>query len=341
MIKCNQFFLSVCVVAITSLGVSTVFARGGDMVNNGGGIAEKNVLYAYEKLDKYIQLCLKSEACKLNDQQKTVLVQILSNMPKEKAGPQLFFASEKKSPGTFIIDGLVRVAKTGHEIGSPIYINSDLLYSKNETGAYDPVSIPEAVAILVHEMGHHYGNYTHEELDLIGVRASMMLQQKFISTPLIPWTSEISASVFNPNLVSSFPEVLLNVGDDVIDISRMFEETAMCYAITIPIPILPLPDLELLNKKPAGSLFHNVHWDKLSEKGDVLNVRIIGNVSNNCVYKTDIGIRNNDYKMMIGFTANKVNGKWVIAKNSVAMNQYREPWYKIIKLPFDPLNKFM
>ncbi|MDG0815174.1 hypothetical protein [Bdellovibrio svalbardensis] len=341
MIKLNQFVLSACLMAIASFSTSAAFARGGDMVNNGGGIAEKNVFYAYEKLDKYILICLNSDACKLNERQKIVLRQILATLPREKSMQQLFFSSEKKMPGTYIIDGLVRVAKTGSEVGSPIYINSDLLYSRNEANSYDPVTIPEAVAILIHEMGHHQGSYSHEELDLIGVRASMLLQQKFISTPLIPWTSEISANVLNPNVVSSFPEVLLNIGDDVLDISRMYEETAMCYAITIPIPILPLPDLELLNKKPAGSLFHNVHWDKFSEKGDTLTVRIIGNVSNNCVYKTDIGIRNNDYKMAIGFTANKINGKWVLDRTSVEMNQYREPWYKLIKLPINPLHTLM
>lgn len=320
--------------ALLSAASITAFARrGGDMVNNGGGLSEKNVLYAYEKLDKYIELCLKTPACKLSSSQRSILGQILTGLPEERKTQQLFFASESKSPGFFIIDGLVRVAKTGSTVGSPIYINSDLLYSKNEADQYDPTSIPEATAILIHEMGHHYGNYSHEELDLIGVRVSMLMQQKFISTPLIPWTAEVSVSVFNPDLISSFPEVLLNVGDDVIDISRMYAETAMCYEITIPIPILPIPDLQLLSKKPAGSLLHNVHWDKLTEKNDTLRVNVIGNISNNCVYKMDVGIRNNDYKVSIGFVANKKNGKWVIDNNSVQMNQYRDPWYKIIRLP--------
>lgn len=340
MIQLNRLFLSACFLILSGFLNSQAIALGGDMVNNGGGLAEKNVLFAYDKLDKYIQICLNSDSCKLNSSQKDLLSQILTSLPLEKQNQkQISFSSEKKNPGTFIIDGLVRVAKTGSNIGSPIYINSDLLYSKNEVNSYVPVSIPEAVAILLHEFGHHYGNYSHEELDLIGVRVSMLLQQKIISTPLVPWTSDISVNVFNLNLTTSFPEVLLNVGNDVIDISSLYEKVALCYAITIPIPILPFPDIQLLSKKPVGSLFHNVHWDKFKEEshGNVLRMRVVGNISNNCLYKVDIGaLRINDYKMSIEFIAYKVNDKWVVDKKSIKINQFREPWYKIIRLPLSP-----
>lgn len=339
MMKLNSFIVSL--IVSLAAGSANAILRGGDLVNNGGGIAEKNVIYAYEKLDKYIQICVKSDSCKLTERQRGLLQQIFENMPHEKAGKQLFFASEGKAPGTFIIDDLVRVAKTGSTVGSPIYINSDLLYTKSEAEGYDPVSIPEAVAILVHEMGHHYGNYTHEELDLLGVRVSLLLQQKFISTPLIPWNSEISATVFNPNLTSAFPEVLLNIGDDVVDISAEYKDAVACVGLTVPIPILPIPDLELMNKKPVASILHNVHWSKFKEKDNELSVMITGNVSNNCVYKTNIWIRNNDSKINISFRMVKsASGKWVYVKQSLDVDQYKDPWWKIIRLPLNPLNSF-
>ncbi|MGZ3775411.1 MAG: hypothetical protein ACXVCY_08070 [Pseudobdellovibrionaceae bacterium] len=339
MIHFNRLFLS-CLLCLTPLISFKSFAVGGDMVNNGGGIAEKNILIAYDRLGKYIQLCLNSDLCKLNGSQKNILRDILTHLSQEKQNQQqIQFASEVKKPGTFIIDGLIRVAKTGSSIGSMIYINSDLLYSKNEVNSYDPVSIPEAAAILIHELGHHYGQFTHEELDLIGIRVSLMLQHSFISTPLVPWTSDVSLNVFNQNLTSSFPDVLLSVGDDVVDISDLYAKEALCYAITIPIPILPLPDIQLLSKKPVGSLFHNVHWDKFKEdsSGNVLKMKVLGNVSNNCLYKVDIGaLRVNDYKMSIEFTAYKVNANWIVDKQSIKLNQFQEPWYKIIKLPVNP-----
>ena len=131
--KLNQLFIS----AVISFASMTSFA--GTFVNNGGGIAEKNILYAYEKLDTYLQLCLNSNTCKLTADQGSLLLQIYRALPQERQTKQLFFGSEKKNPGSFMIDGNVRVARTGDEIGSPIYINSDLLYTKGDGDSYDPV----------------------------------------------------------------------------------------------------------------------------------------------------------------------------------------------------------
>jgi hypothetical protein len=330
MIRILSLFLS----SILLLSSLSSWAGGGGFVNNGGGLAEKNILYAYEKIETYVQLCLQSDSCKLTPSQRIILSSILQSLPQEKVAQQIIFGSERVDPGSFMIDGNVRVARTGDAIGSPIYINSDLLYSKNETGSYDSVTIPEAVAILVHEFGHHQGAHSHEELDFIGVRVSLQLQQKFISTPLVPWAaSEISASVLNPGSVSSFPQVLLSVGDDVLDVSQIYAKAVHCEVFTLPIPILPIPDLELVTKTPTGSLFHNVHWEKIKDKGTYLNVKITGNVSNTCQYKKDIGIRNNNFQLSIGFIINKVANRWVLDATSVTMNQFKDPWWKIIRLP--------
>lgn len=330
MIKLSNFIVS----SLLTFASLNTWAGGGDFVNNGGGLAEKNVLYAYAKIESYLQICLQSDACKLNFSQKAVLQQIYNGLPLEKKSPQLLFGSERATPGSFMIDGNVRVAKTGSAVGSPIYINTDLLYTKCLNGGYDPVSIPEAVAILIHEFGHHYGNYSHEELDLIGVRVSLMLQQNFISTPLIPWArSQISATVFNPDLLTSFPQVLLNVGDDVVDISRMYADNVHCEVFTLPIPILPIPDLELITKTPAGSLFHNIHWEKIKDQGPYYSVKITGNVSNNCKYKQNVGIRNNNYQMTISFRINKIGDSLKIDKSSISLDQFKDPWWKILKLP--------
>lgn len=326
--KLSQLVLS----TIVSLASVTSFA--GTFVNNGGGIAEKNILYAYEKLDTYLQLCINSNACKLTTEQGGLLLQIYRALPRERQTKQIFFGSERNAPGSFMIDGNVRVARTGDEIGSPIYINADLLYTKGEGDSYDPVSIPEAVAILVHELGHHQGYHSHEELDLLGVRVSLLLQQKFISTPLIPWSpNEISASVLNTNLLNGFPQVLLSVGDEVLDVSSIYAREVHCEVFTIPVPILPIPDLELITRTPRGSLFHNLHWEKIKDKGDYLTVQITGNVSNNCEYKNSVGIRNNNFQLTVSFRINKVGNKWVTDKNSISMNQFKDPWWKLIKLP--------
>ncbi|MBO9667555.1 MAG: hypothetical protein J7501_12170 [Bdellovibrio sp.] len=323
--------------AVVVVSASGAFAWGGDVVNNGGGIAEKNVIYAYEKLDKYLKTCLKSDLCKLNSQQRYMLAQISGGLNQEYKSNQLRFASESRTPGFFMIDGLVRVAKTGNAIGSAIYINSDLLYTKTESGEYEAMTIPEAVAVLIHELGHHYSNASHEELDLLGVRVSLMLQLKVSTTPLIPWSSAISANVISGLSLNDYPEVILNVGESMIDISKQYADVVMCHRMAIPIPILPIPDIELGARKPAGSMLYNVHWDKLEENNGKMKVRMEANVSNNCIYRTNVGIRNNDYKLSISFTANQIMGKWVYDPTSLVINQYRDPWYKIIKLSLNPL----
>lgn len=305
------FLVSLTTAAAWGLG-------GGDFVNNGGGLSEKNVLYAYEKIGDYLQMCLSTDICKLNEAQKNILQKIANGLSEEKRNfQQLQFGSEKKTPGSFMIDGLVRVARTGDTVGSPIFINVDMLYTKSADD-YDPTSIPEAVAILVHEFGHHHGAYGHEELDLLGIRVSMALQKKLVSTPLVPWAPhEISATVYNADLKFSFPQVLLNVGKTIVDVSDLYKKTIRCGGFLLP-----------SSKTPVGSLFHNIHWEKIKDKEDTLDVKIIGNVSNTCEYKNDIGIRNNDFQLSIQFRINKKDGTWEIDQKTIKMDQFRSSWLK-------------
>lgn len=311
------------------------WSRGGDFVNNGGGLAEKNILYAFEKMDVFIQNCLSSPRCRVNEPQKNILKKILAGIAQEKKSTQIIVASETKTPGQFMIDGLVRVAKTGNTVGTPIYVNSDLLYTKNVSGGYDAITIPEAVAILIHELGHHYGKESHSELDLVGVNVSVFLQQKLILTPMIPWAGDISASVFNPDFNQSYPEILLNVGSDSINLSSMYRQAVECFGVTIPIIILPLPDLQLMSSQPLGSLLHNIHWESFEEADGWIWIKMIGNISNRCQYNNDVGLRNNDYKLAIEFAVQKNEDSWIFVQNSASMSQYRDPWYKWIRLPLD------
>lgn len=325
----NLFLISLIFVCLSGWG------RGGDLVNNGGGVSEKNILYAYDNLEKFILLCISSEACQLNPSEKSILDQIVQGLPHEKkTQSQITFGSEKKTPGEFILDGNVRVAKTGSTIGSPIYINSDLLYSKNKAGEFEPISIPEAAAILIHELGHHYGPYEHGELDLIGVRVSLLIQKQFISTPMLPWSSEISASVFNRDLENSFPLVILYVGESVVDISAAYAKIVRCNILSLPIPISPIPDIPILTKAPIGSLLHNLHWKKTVDKGSYLDVEIQGSISNNCNFRNDFKLRNNDYQLAIKFRVNKIKNQWwAYDPASLQVEQFKDSWWKIIKLP--------
>ncbi len=320
-------------VAMLIMIYHTTWAKGGDLVNNGGGLAEKNVIYAYEKLGSYLKLCLDSETCKLNSSQKILLQKILKGLAEEKASQQLSFVSEQKQPGFFLLDGNIRIAKTGSEIGSKIFVNIDMLYTKNKSGLYDACTIPEATAILVHELGHHYGDYTHDELDFLGVRVSLLLQSKMLSTPLVPWKSDISLDVFNRDEVGQFPEVLLYVGNDVIDLSSFYQNAVICEGFKVPIPVLPIPDIPLVTSAAKGSIFHNLHWEKIKDRDTRLDIQITGNVSNRCKSKSSTEIRNNSSQLTIKFKVNKMDQSWVYDASSLTMRQFEDPWWKIIKIP--------
>lgn len=320
-------------LSILFLFATHAFA-GGDLVNNGGGLAEKNVYYAYKNLETYIRSCFESPFCKITEDQKLILTKISEAMPKEQSNVnQIVFTSEAKNPGTFILDGQVRIAKTGDLVSSPIYFNTDLIYSKDKLGHFQAMTIPEAVAVLIHEMGHHHGHFSHEELDLLGVTVSLYLQRTLISTPMIPWESDISATVYNPSNVTAFPELLLYVGNDIIDLSKMYRQTVQCNVLSLPVPILPVPDIVLIKEAPMGSTLSNVHWQKIKDRDNTMDIEIAGNISNMCRLKSEERILNNSFKFSLKFKIRKKQNVWVYQSGSADMKQVSSAWYKFIKLP--------
>jgi len=305
---------------------------GGDLVNNGGGFAEKNIQFAYQRLGTYIQMCLTSEFCKIDGTQKQILNQIAAGLKDEQSVPgQLQFLSEKSKPGTFILNGEVKVAKTGSKVGSPIIVNVDLLYTKNSMGIYIPTSLPEAVAILIHELGHHYGNYSHTDLDLLGVRVAMLLENNIYNTPLIPWSQLISASFINTGSEDAFPDIIIYVQDQAIDISDKYRNAVFCPEFSIPIPILPIPDIPVKTGRPKGSIVHNVHWDKFDiKKENHVRLSISGDLSHKCKDKS-VSFRSQDYRLKIDFNITKgEDGRWTLDQG-LTVTQHRDPWWKIIK----------
>ncbi len=309
------------ILLISIILITSIANAGGDLINNGGGIAEKNVLYAYQKLDSYIKLCLSSEMCKVNNLQRSILEKINQGLAQERRNlDQIQFSSEKTNPGFFIIDGEVKVAKTGRQIGSPIFINTDLLYARNELGFFIPLSISECVAILVHELGHHYGDFAHTDLDLTGVRVALMLQQKTYSTPLLPWSEQISAVVINRDVDTSYPDILLYVEDQAFDLSQQFKDSVFCPKFFIPIPFLP--DVPLSTKKPVSTLAHNVHWNKLATNGATSLLSIRADLAHNCKDANNNGVRSQDFLVKIDFFVTMGPlGKWTLDNNSIKIEQ--------------------
>ncbi|MFN8944155.1 MAG: hypothetical protein ACK5WZ_05985 [Pseudobdellovibrionaceae bacterium] len=324
-----------CLTLSLQITLAAKTFAGGDFVGNGGGIAEKNFLFALGNIEKYMQLCLELKACRLDYAQQNLLALMIEAMPQEKKQEQvLIFISEKKAPGTFFLDNEVKVAKTGSTIGSPIFINTDLIYSQNSFGAYEAVSISEALAILIHEFGHHVTQTSHEQLDLLGVKVAAFIQNQIQHSPALPWNPSVSASVISFKQKNTFPQILLNVGNDVLDISQEFLNSVYCSSVNIPIPILPVPDISLGNTRPLGAVYHNVHWDSFGDESGG-SYQLTGNLTKFCENES-LFVFDNSFKAIISFKAsiNPNSQQLELDKNTVKIRQEYKPWYKLIKLPF-------
>lgn len=312
------------------------FGFGGDDVGNGGGLAEKNMLVAYHHLEFYSRICLDIDSCRLTRKERRVLADILAILPKanRSGDTPLVFGSEKANPGQFIIDGELKIARTGSKPGTKIYINTDLLYSFNQMGQLEPMSVAQAVAVLIHEFGHHVSQMSHQDLDLLGVKVSLMLQNRIQLTPVLPFNPWISAMVVQGPKAESFPQILLTVGDEIWDLSDAFKASVFCPVLNIAIPILPFPDLQLGRKEPLGVNYHNVHWTKSSTDESGGDFRIEGNLSHVCPSGTSKLALVNSFKVRIDFNVENEKGQLRLKNPSVRVTQTYEPWYKLLFFNF-------
>ncbi len=318
----------------------TVSIKAADEVNNGGGIGEKNVIYAYNNFLQLSGICLHSPLCHLSKYEQNLLERIYKAYPQEKANPnQLIFMSERHHPGWFIIDGEIKIAKTGNKVGDPIYINTDLLHLKNQHGRVTPLSIPQAISLFVHEFGHHHGEYDHIRLDLLGNKVSMMLQQNIHVAQVLPHDDSVKVLVINEHNTHSFPQVLIYVQDEFINASKVFKKSLKCPLLPLISSFPNIPGATLSRGKPKGATYHNLYWLKLKKyRGKVYKLTLKGNVAMYCKKNASLNDYSDNYKTLLSF---KVKGnrraepvEWKYKPRSLSAKQVYEPWWGIIKLPF-------
>jgi hypothetical protein len=244
----------------------------GTEVNNAGGTAEQNVLYAYNNLDRFIGLCLASPLCDLNASQKVKLEKIAKVLPEEIRTPdQIQFKSEKENPGLFMVDGAPRAALTGSTVGSPIFINRDLIYFTGNNREIEAIDIPTAAGILVHEMGHHVpGTDDHVLLDNLGAKVKTLLLQRshtvYLHSTIDRETSlKATAFTFNDPIYIQRSNLLVESGDDVlIDVTGAIDRTIQEAKICAKYGKLSIPGFKIKSlfwtryRKPYDSSHHSV-----------------------------------------------------------------------------------
>ena len=145
-----------------------------------------------------------------------------------------------------MIDGQLRIAKTGDWVGSPIFLNLDLMYLKGANGQVQPLSFPDAVAILVHEMGHHHGVKDHQALDVLGAKVESLLHGHIQEVDLGRGIGrKITATSIDFDSDKSYTQVLVTDGLQILDFSDVVKQKLLC------------PDTK---QPPAGVEITNLHW---------------------------------------------------------------------------------
>ena len=232
----------------------------GDQVGSGGGIAEKNVVFAYNNLDKYIALCVESDACRLTSEEKNLLSVIGRDLPGEGTADRLIaFKSGREEPGFFVIDGQIKIAKTGETVGSQIFVNLDLLYTKSPDGNIVPLPLSSAVAMLVHELGHHHGEKDHLKLDLLGSKVERMLLGHTQKIEMAPYHRDLFALAIDFDAKPSFSQLVFGDSTNLIDLSGRLAKELSCAMID--------PSYKLV-----GFYLYNLHWGYVEPTNSVSRI---------------------------------------------------------------------
>lgn len=113
--------------------------------------------------------------CGLDTNLLAVTAKLISN-EFEKNPPKIEYASGSNK---FMIDGALRVAKTGNTWGVPVIFNEDLLTRETNPGNFQALDFFEIFGILAHEYGHHQETFLkdygmdfleHQELDEMAMK---------------------------------------------------------------------------------------------------------------------------------------------------------------------------
>ena len=188
------------------------FSRGGDIIGNGGGIAESNFVHAYARIYKLIDNCLSSNYCTRNEKDFYDLLNIREASANNIRNiDRLIFSSPDKMPEIFYTHDadVVRLAVTGLKATDPIYVNLDLLYTKKNGKEFPALSYGEIVAILIHEMGHNVGIKDHTHLDFLGSLVRDFMEQRFFSEQYHVGNNT-NSTVFDINLMNFSDEMKIS-----------------------------------------------------------------------------------------------------------------------------------
>lgn len=181
--------------------------------------------------------------CDITDNSESAVVKWISNEISKKGPSPLYYDNNNAN---FDIDGAIRIAKTGRVWGSPITFNENLLAIEESPGQYKAIGFWEALAILIHEMGHHQDQMlltvglpflNHEDLDIIAAKVVDYLKSRTRTLSLFKdFTPGITEDTFvyiidyewYNGIRNLYSYIYLDNGKEVEDISRKVTDSLGC-----------------------------------------------------------------------------------------------------------------
>lgn len=212
---------------------------GGDIIGNGGGIAEQDFRFAFRRVSTVIGACLESPFCPISDTEIALLSKIKKISETNSTNKdRLIFLSESEYPGFFrdSNDSQIRIAKTASLLGAPIFVNLDMLYGSGQS----ILSFPAIISVLVHELGHQAKVKSHSVLDELGTRLREFLLKDTSSIEQMVVTETLKVSYYNLQEANRFSEMmfhykkeLYSLKDELIRETTCDEEGAVAIGFKI------------------------------------------------------------------------------------------------------------
>jgi hypothetical protein len=228
-----------CRESLKPIRVDTIQQQmsGGDIVGNGGGLAEQNFVYAYLELPNYIEGLLSH--IKLSEKEKQDLLLIRSSIRKHISinSNELLFLSAQDHPGLFDFTGELKLAITGWNERAPILVNRDLLYRVNAEGNWSVLDFGNMIQTLTHEFGHQVGILDHTYLDNLGAKVRRFIEGNQFKT-ILDIDDNIQLTAITQHMgIGRMPNIFINSKERMKSFDDDIFRTLRCQNGTFPVEV--------------------------------------------------------------------------------------------------------
>ncbi len=224
---------------------------GGDVVNNAGGSAEQNMVYAFQNFSEFAMSCLHSPLCQLSGEERNLLNELQKNAPLELRQSLKFVTAAYLGSQKYQTDAAV---------GAPILINQEALWKTDGRG-YD---LADAVELVALALSAHVPQFTLAARMSLAQKISAVAAQQVLVFRMDHYAqTQIQVSVLKSSRVE---HVLVEDGADYwLDLESLLQQKLGC----------PLESLKIF-----GLSWHNIDTSQIGS--DFIQISFSGPIEWTC-----------------------------------------------------------